>query len=158
MLVSQPWCLRTMRNEFPHSVKKSVNMWKDKKKKRKGKYQGPEGVLLRAGNHSRLMQRVILWVLDQEKDCQKEQHWDTCWNLAWTVLSILCIHSKFPNFVAILWLYMRVFVLRKYGHSKYLGYDIHNLLSVVSKNYICIKMYVYKKKHKWMTKQMERKC
>ena len=43
---------------------------------KKEKYQGPEGQL-RAGDHSRLMQRTILWVLDQEKDCQKEQHWDT---------------------------------------------------------------------------------
>lgn len=67
------------------------------------------------------------------------------------MVSALCIQGKFPNFVATLWLYM------KYRHSKDLGYDIHNLLSSVSKNYVCIKMYVYKNKQKQMTKQMEPK-
>lgn len=69
MLLSQPWCPCTMRSEFSHSVKKSVNTLKDSKK-RKEKYQGLEGQL-RAGDCSRLMQRVILWILDQEEDSER---------------------------------------------------------------------------------------
>lgn len=56
------------------SVKESVNTLKDRgKKKRKEKYHGLEGQL-RAGDCCRLMQRVILWILDREKDCQKEHY------------------------------------------------------------------------------------